>query len=93
MKPGGGGAPSGPLLELIEQAFGSFDAFRTEFSNVGTTLFGSGWAWLVWTPSGVKIVKTKDGDAPFASEDCVVPLLTMVDSGHSQSPYFVTKTH
>ena len=47
MKPGGGGKPSGELLELIERDFGSFDAFAGEFKTAAATQFGSGWAWLV----------------------------------------------
>jgi Fe-Mn family superoxide dismutase len=55
MKPGGGGQPSGRLATLIESTFGSFSSFRTEFINAGLTAFGSGWAWLVWTPEGLKV--------------------------------------
>lgn len=46
MSPDGGGAPSGALAAAIDQAFGSFDAFKEEFSKAATTRFGSGWAWL-----------------------------------------------
>lgn len=47
MKPGGGGKPSGELLELIERDFGSFERFLQEFKSAAATQFGSGWAWLV----------------------------------------------
>ena len=47
MKPGGGGAPSGKLAELIDRDFGSYDDFATQFKAAGGTQFGSGWAWLV----------------------------------------------
>lgn len=46
MSPNGGGAPSGALAEAIDSAFGSFDEFKTAFSNAAATRFGSGWAWL-----------------------------------------------
>lgn len=46
MSPDGGGAPSGALVAAIDQAFGTFDAFKEEFSKAATTRFGSGWAWL-----------------------------------------------
>lgn len=56
MKPGGGGKPSaGRLLDLINKDFGSFDEFRKQFVNAANTAFGSGWAWLVQTPSGLKV--------------------------------------
>ncbi|PON65507.1 Manganese/iron superoxide dismutase [Trema orientale] len=48
IKPGGGGKPSGELLELIERDFGSFDKFIGEFKTAATTQFGSGWIWLAY---------------------------------------------
>ncbi|KAJ9163988.1 hypothetical protein P3X46_023607 [Hevea brasiliensis] len=48
MKPGGGGKPSGELLQLIERDFGSFEKFVEEFKSAAATQFGSGWAWLVY---------------------------------------------
>ncbi|HLP74357.1 MAG TPA: superoxide dismutase [Bacteroidales bacterium] len=39
-------APSGELAEAVNRSFGSFDAFKEQFSKAGATLFGSGWAWL-----------------------------------------------
>lgn len=46
MKPGGGGKPSGVLLELIERDFGSFEEMLREFKKAAARQFGSGWAWL-----------------------------------------------
>jgi Fe-Mn family superoxide dismutase len=68
--------PSGKLLTLINKYFGSFDNFRSEFTNAGLTAFGSGWAWLVWTPNGLKVMKTIGADNPLTDEGSV-PLLTM----------------
>ncbi|GMI76646.1 Fe superoxide dismutase 2 [Hibiscus trionum] len=48
MKPGGGGKPSGDLLDLIERDFGSFERFTEEFKSAAATQFGSGWAWLAY---------------------------------------------
>ncbi|XP_072963034.1 superoxide dismutase [Fe], chloroplastic isoform X2 [Typha angustifolia] len=48
MKPGGGGKPSGKLMELIERDFGSFDRLVKELKSAALTQFGSGWAWLLY---------------------------------------------
>ncbi|HLT79531.1 MAG TPA: superoxide dismutase [Cyclobacteriaceae bacterium] len=45
--PDAGGKPSGALAEAIDSAFGSFDEFKTKFSDAAATRFGSGWAWLI----------------------------------------------
>ncbi len=39
--------PKGRIADLITRSFGSYDAFKEEFTKVATTQFGSGWAWLV----------------------------------------------
>ncbi len=52
MSPNGGGTPSGNVLTALEGSFGSFDSFKEQFSKAATTLFGSGWAWLVKESDG-----------------------------------------
>lgn len=47
LSPDGGGEPTGDLAKAINSAFGSFDAFKEQFSNAAATQFGSGWAWLL----------------------------------------------
>jgi Fe-Mn family superoxide dismutase len=53
--PQAGGAPEGNLASAINGAFGSFDTFKEKFGAAATTRFGSGWAWLLKTASGVEI--------------------------------------
>jgi len=66
MKPGGGGEPSGKLMDKIKADFGSFDAFKDEFKNAAATQFGSGWAWLVLDNGKLKVTKTANADLPLA---------------------------
>src|SRR5690606_10755124 len=47
MGPDAGGKPTGALADAINSAFGSFDEFKTKFSDAAATRFGSGWAWLI----------------------------------------------
>ncbi len=66
LTPGGAKAPKGALLEAINAAFGSFDAFKEAFGNAAKTRFGSGWAWLVKTPKGLVVTSTPNQDTPLA---------------------------
>lgn len=67
MKPGGGGKPSGELLELIERDFGSFEKFLDEFKTAAATQFGSGWAWLAYQSS--KFDTGNGANLPSSDED------------------------
>jgi Fe-Mn family superoxide dismutase len=62
--PNAGGAPVGNLASAITGAFGSFDTFKEKFGAAATTRFGSGWAWLLKTGSGVEITSTANQDSP-----------------------------
>ena len=47
MTPKGDAQPGGALATAITSSFGSFDAFKTQFSDASKNRFGSGWAWLL----------------------------------------------
>src|SRR5690242_13151180 len=64
MTPGVGGAPVGHVGSAITSAFGSFDAFKEKFNAAATGRFGSGWAWLLKTSSGLEIASTANQDSP-----------------------------
>ena len=64
MGPGKGGAPVGNLASAINAAFGSFDTFKEKLSAAGAARFGSGWAWLIKTSSGLEIMSTPNQDNP-----------------------------
>ena len=65
MSPNGGGEPAGELADAINNAFGSFDAFKEAFANAAATRFGSGWAWLCVHEGGrVEVCSTANQDNP-----------------------------
>lgn len=66
LTPGGAKMPTGKLLEAINKDFGSFENFKELFSNAAKTRFGSGWAWLLKTKAGLKVISTPNQDAPLA---------------------------
>jgi Fe-Mn family superoxide dismutase len=65
MSPNGGGTPSGALAQAIDAAYGSFEDFKTTFSNAAATQFGSGWAWLCVLQGGkVEVCSSANQDNP-----------------------------
>jgi Fe-Mn family superoxide dismutase len=64
MSPDGGGAPTGEVADAVNSAFGSYETFVEKFKEAATTQFGSGWAWLVDSGSGLEIMKTSNADLP-----------------------------
>ena len=66
MAPDGGGAPGGELASAIDAAFGDFDSLKERLTQAGITRFGSGWAWLVWSGSGLEVMSTANQDSPLS---------------------------
>src|SRR5438067_2040249 len=76
MKPQGGGAPTGAVLEAINAKWGSFDKFKEDFQKLAVGNFGSGCTWLVKKTDGsVDIVHTSNAATPLTTEN--KPLLTV----------------
>jgi Fe-Mn family superoxide dismutase len=70
LAPNGGGEPAGRVAEAINKAFGSFAAFKEQFTNTAVTTFGSGWAWLVQRPDGsLGLVSTPNAATPLTGND------------------------
>lgn len=77
LSPNGGGAATGPVADAINAAFGSFDAFKEQFTNSAINNFGSGWTWLVKKADGsVAIVNTSNAATPL-TDASVTPILTV----------------
>ena len=64
MAPNAGGEPTGELATDINEAFGSFDAFKDAFAKAGATQFGSGWAWLCVKNGKLEVCATANQDNP-----------------------------
>ena len=64
MSPNGGGHPQGAIESAINDAFGSYDAFKDEFSKAAATRFGSGWAWLCVNDGKLEVCSTANQDNP-----------------------------
>ncbi|WP_336141783.1 superoxide dismutase [Acinetobacter sp. 102] len=65
MSPQGGGQPTGPVAEAIDQQLGGFDAFKDAFTKAAISRFGSGWAWLSVTPKHKLVVESSGNqDSP-----------------------------
>lgn len=66
----GGGEPVGDAADAINNKFGSFDAFKEEFTNAALGRFGSGWAWLTVTKGGdLQVTSTPNQDTPLMKGD------------------------
>ncbi len=65
LAPGGASEPQGELARAIESAFGSAEALREKVTAAAAGQFGSGWGWLVVSPSGELAVEaTPNQDSP-----------------------------
>ena len=76
LSPNGGGEPSGDVAAAINQVSGSFAAFKEQFSQAATTLFGSGWTWLAKDSSGAITIENM-ANAGNPLRDGKTPLLTL----------------
>lgn len=65
----------GKIVDEIKNRFGSFDEFKTKFSEAATKVFGSGWAWLVYNKKekNIEIIPTSNQDSPVSKG--LIPLL------------------
>ena len=65
LSPKGGHEPTGKLADMINKTFGSFQAFKEQFTKTAIGTFGSGWAWLVKNPDGsLAITSTSNAGTP-----------------------------
>ncbi|MGL4831875.1 MAG: superoxide dismutase [Propionibacteriaceae bacterium] len=72
----GGATLAGALKAQIDTDFGSFENFQKQFEATANTIFGSGWAMLVWDPLAGKLqtvqVYDQQGNCPIGLTPIVV---------------------
>jgi len=69
--PNSGVEPTGSFGDAIKKSFGSFDEFKSIFSNAAGTRFGSGWAWLCADSDGsLEVCSTANQDNPLMPGEC-----------------------
>lgn len=73
--PKGTRVPNGKLADAINATYGSFDAFKETFTKAASTLFGSGWAWLVKTSDG-KLDIVQESNAGNPLRNGLKPIMT-----------------
>ena len=67
LKKNEGGKPTAELAKAIDAKFGSFDAFKQEFTKAALGVFGSGWAWLSVDQAGLRLETTPNQDSPLSA--------------------------
>jgi len=80
MKAKSEGQPKDTLASVITKDFGSFENFKTQFTDAAEKQFGSGWAWLVLDKTGkLQVTSTPNQDNPLMPKQVVsgTPLLNL----------------
>lgn len=68
--------PTGHLLSLIADRYGTAAELIGALSDEAAAHFGSGWVWLLLDNGALKIVSLHDGDTPVAHQG-MVPLFAL----------------
>ena len=83
LSPNGGGVPTGDLMSLIKDNFGSFDSMKSELTAASVGIQGSGWGWLGWNPvSGRLRIATCANQDPLQPTTGKWPFRLYMNFGH-----------
>ncbi|MCM3748434.1 superoxide dismutase [Paenibacillus pasadenensis] len=77
MSPQGGGRPTGTLGDAIDRDFGSFDAFKKQYTEAANKVEGGGWAILVWSPRSRRLEILQAEKHQDLSQWDAIPLLPL----------------
>ncbi len=67
LKKNNGAGPTGELGKEIDSTFGSYAAFKDQFTKAALGVFGSGWAWLSLDGKRLVIESTPNQDSPLTA--------------------------
>lgn len=70
-------AQSAALEEALKESFGGIEKFKEVFLNAATTLFGSGWCWVVYNPSSKKLEIKQTSNAQTPVSEGLIPVLVV----------------
>ncbi|MBX4196229.1 superoxide dismutase [Candidatus Pacearchaeota archaeon] len=77
----------GKVIDEIKKRFESFDKFKQAFTDAALGRFGSGWAWLVIDPPGIKHFTHKNGgETQYEHAEVKVPQLYVMSTANQDSP-------
>ena len=65
------------LAEALKESFGGIEKFKEVFLNAATTLFGSGWCWVVYNPSSKKLEIKQTSNAQTPVSEGLIPVLVV----------------
>ncbi|ANV97359.1 superoxide dismutase [Helicobacter enhydrae] len=68
---------SAELQEAINVSFGDLENFKSLFVDKATTLFASGWCWLVYDVESTKLEIVQTSNAQTPMKDGKIPLLVV----------------
>ncbi|KAF0825887.1 superoxide dismutase [Cytobacillus firmus] len=77
MSPEGGGSPFGALLKEINKYFGSFEKFKSHFTEAAKQAEGVGWAILVWSPRARRLEILQSERHMLLTQWDTIPLLAL----------------
>lgn len=67
--------PEDELATKINEVFGTFEDFKTKFTDAAIKRFGSGWAWLVKSGDTLEVYNTANQESPLSEGK--TPILTL----------------
>lgn len=83
------GEPNDRLAEAISKAFGSYEDFITEFKKAALSVFGSGYAWLIYDRYRLRIMTTPNQNSPIEKGLCPILVIDVWEHAYYLKHYNV----